>query len=93
MSYKLLKSGVLRLADNASIPPTMDNLDWVAYQKWLSVPNTPQPADPEPAPVDQSDLDLIDKRMKALAMCVAQVGGITPAQMKALFKQKFDSLP
>ena len=45
MSYKLLRSGVKRLADNACIPPASDNLDWVEYQKWLAVPNTPQPMD------------------------------------------------
>ncbi len=47
---------------------------------------------PKPA-IDQSDLDLVEKRLKALALCVAQVGGIAVPQMKVLFKQKFDSLP
>jgi hypothetical protein len=44
-------------------------------------------------PIDRSDLDLIDKQFKALALCVAQGDGLTPAQMKVRYKQKWDSLP
>jgi len=47
----------------------------------------------QPPPIDQSDLDQITKQMKALALCVAQIGGLTVPQMKALFKSKYDSLP
>lgn len=47
---------------------------------------------PKP-PVDLSDTNNVEKVLKALALCVAQVGGLTPAQMKTLFKQKFDALP
>lgn len=93
MSYKLLKKGVKRLADNAHIPDNIGNSDWQEFQKWLAAGNTPQPADTDPAPIDQSDLDQITKQMKALALCIAQVGGLTVPQMKALFKQKYDSLP
>ena len=46
-----------------------------------------------PVPVDRSDINQIQKEIKALALCVAQVGGLTVAQMKTLFKQKWDSLP
>jgi len=46
-----------------------------------------------PVPVDQADLDQIDKRMKALALCIAQVGNLTVPQMKALFRQQWDALP
>jgi hypothetical protein len=53
MSYKWIRLNelVLRLADGANIPATNDNLDWVAFQKWLAEGNTPQAADPVPAPV------------------------------------------
>lgn len=44
-----------------------------------------------PAPTP-GDLDRFEKAFKALALCVAQVGGLTVAQMKALFKSKWDSL-
>lgn len=46
-----------------------------------------------PPPRDYSDSDNLDKKLKALALCVAQVGSLTNAQMRALFKQKFDLLP
>lgn len=90
--YKLLEFGVRRLSDGACIPPKEANADWLAYQEWLAAGNTPLPADPEPAPIDLSDIDKLEKALKALALCVAQLGGITPAQMKALFKQKYDLL-
>ena len=47
---------------------------------------------PKP-PLDLSDVNNLEKGLKALALCVAQVGGLTVAQMKTLFKQKWDSLP
>ena len=56
MTYKLLKSGVKRLADNACIPPDPRNTDWVEYQKWLAAGNTPEPADPDPIPQPPKDL-------------------------------------
>lgn len=48
MTYKLLKSGVRRIADGACIPDAAGNSDWRKYQDWLSAGNTPEPADPEP---------------------------------------------
>jgi hypothetical protein len=41
--YKLLADGVLRTADNASIPDSTDNRDWRKYQEWLAEGNTPDP--------------------------------------------------
>jgi hypothetical protein len=96
--YKLFTDGlgnfgVRRLADGACIPDAADNSDWKRYQEWLAAGNTPEPADPEPAPIDQSDLDNLQKQMKALALCIAQVGGLTVPQIKAMFKAKMDLLP
>lgn len=56
MIYRLTKSGIQRLADGAWIPNATANTDWQEYQKWLAAGNTPQPADPDPAPVPPKDL-------------------------------------
>lgn len=49
---------------------------------------------PKPLPLhDLSDPANQQKGILALALCVAQVGGLTIPQMKALFKQKWDALP
>lgn len=45
----------------------------------------------KPGP-DLSNVDNLEKGLKALALCVAQVGGLTVPQMRALFKSKWDSL-
>jgi hypothetical protein len=36
---------VLRTADNASIPNDPANRDWVEYQNWLALGNTPEVTD------------------------------------------------
>lgn len=41
MSYKLSIGGVIRLSDSAFIPESKGNSDWVEYQRWLSMGNTP----------------------------------------------------
>jgi|TARA_R110000823_G_scaffold207721_1_gene338248 hypothetical protein len=38
-------SSITRLSDGANIPPTEENMDWRAYQQWLSEGNTPEPAE------------------------------------------------
>lgn len=43
-------------------------------------------------PLDISDIDNLDRVLKALGLCIAQVGGLTVPQMKALFKSKYDQL-
>lgn len=45
------------------------------------------------AAIDLSNVDNLGKALKAMALCVAQVGGLTVPQLKALFKQKWDALP
>ena len=51
--YQLTAStSILRLADNAFIPPDPANTDYAAYLQWVEQGGTPEPA-PEPvAPVE-----------------------------------------
>lgn len=50
MSYQLTScKTILRLADNAFIPPDPDNGDYREYLAWVEEGNTPEPA-PEPPP-------------------------------------------
>lgn len=78
--YKLLRQGgVLRLIDNACIPPTTDNADWLAYLAWLAQGNTPLPADPLPPPTqDQLDAVAANQYAKLVAL-----KNMTPAQIIA----------
>jgi len=49
--YKLraVGEGVVRLADNASIPADPANRDWIQYQAWRKIKgNEPAAADPNP---------------------------------------------
>lgn len=47
--YKLGKNNtIIRLSDNAHIPPDPGNRDYAEYQEWLSHGNTPLSPDPEP---------------------------------------------
>jgi len=41
---------ILRLTDNAFIPPDPGNTDYQQYLKWLEEGNTPLPPDPIPEP-------------------------------------------
>jgi len=97
MQYQLEYTGlrIIRLDDRAVIPinDLVPEASYVEFKKWLADGNTPLPADPAPVPIDWSDLNNIEKGLKALALCVAQGDGLTHAQMNARFKQKWDSLP
>lgn len=49
--YKLGSNGmVMRLLDNAGIPPDPSNADYQEYLDWVKKGNKPKPADKEPEP-------------------------------------------
>jgi hypothetical protein len=51
MTYQLTTGDtILRLADNAFIPPDPANTDYAAYLAWVTAGNTPEPAPEPPAP-------------------------------------------
>lgn len=46
-----------------------------------------------PPPPDMSDSGNQSKAIKAVLLCVAEVGGLTPQQIRTMFKAKWDALP
>jgi hypothetical protein len=74
MTYQLTTGDtILRLADNAFIPPDPANTDYAAYLAWVEEGNTPEPA-PEPEPVPELTTE---QKLNA--------AGLTVAELKELF--------
>ena len=73
MTYQLTTGDcILRLADNAFIPPDRANIDYAAYLAWLEEGNTP-----EPAPVVEPPAPLTTEQK-------LEAAGLTVAELKAL---------
>jgi hypothetical protein len=70
MTYQLTTGDtILRLADNAFIPPDPANTDYAAYLEWVEAGNTPEPA-PEPAaPVELTT----EQKLEAAGLTVAEL--------------------
>jgi hypothetical protein len=62
--YKIAGEGVMRRRDGAFIPPSDDNMDWQAYQKWVSDGNE---ADPEFTPEEITENTKHEARQQILA--------------------------
>ena len=74
MTYQLTQGDtILRLIDNAFIPPDPANTDYAAYLAWVEEGNMPDPApEPEPVPVLTTEQKLA-------------AAGLTVAELKQLF--------
>jgi len=70
MTYQLtIGDTILRLADNAFIPPDPANTDYQTYLEWVAAGNTPEPA-PEPlAPVQLTT----EQKLEAAGLTVAEL--------------------
>ena len=73
MAYQLTASDcILRLADNAFIPPDPANTDYAAYLEWVEQGGTPEPAPEPPAPVELTPAEKLAQ------------SGLTVAELKSL---------
>jgi len=73
MTYQLtIGNGIIRLADNAYIPPDLRNTDYAAYLEWVESGNIP-----EPLPVPDLSTPLTPAEKLA-------VSGLTVDELKGL---------
>jgi hypothetical protein len=71
--YQLTTStSIIRLTDNAFIPPDPGNTDYAAYLEWVEAGNTP-----EPAPIPEPPVELTPVEKLAAS-------GLTVAELKEL---------
>jgi hypothetical protein len=70
MTYQLTTSDcILRLADNAWIPPAPANTDYAAYLEWVEAGNMPDPA---PMVVPPAPLTT-EQKLEAAGLTVAEL--------------------
>lgn len=74
--YKISGNGVIRLADNASIPNDLANNDWVAYKAWCAKGNTAQPEFSTEDIMAKRRVIIADRRFAAETAGIS-VGGIS----------------
>ncbi len=86
--YKLFEHGVIRMADGAEITEGPNNPHWRKYEAWLAKGNTPEPADPIPAPPRPEDTRLTLEDAERLFR-----GSHTPAQIAAAKRDRGKPIP
>jgi len=73
MTYQLTTTDtILRIADNAFIPPDPDNTDYREYLAWVEAGNTPDPYVAPPTPPEPTPAEKL------------AASGLTVAELKAL---------
>ena len=73
MTYQITTGDtILRLSDNAFIPPDPANTDYAAYLAWVEAGNTP-----EPAPIPEPPVELTPAEKLAAS-------GLTVDELKSL---------
>lgn len=104
MTYKWIKTDELvrRLADSADIPNAPLNRDWRKYQEWVDGGGVAEAADQPPTPIDLSNIDNLDKVLKAIGLLLRQYTNAlqagthsqkTVAQLKSDFATIYRNLP
>ena len=74
MTYQLTTGyTILRLTDNAFIPPDLANTDYAVYLEWVEAGNTP-----EPAPIVEPAAPLTTEQK-------LEAAGLTVAELRELF--------
>jgi len=68
--YQLTTSDtILRLADNAFIPPDPANTDYAAYLEWVAAGNIPEPAPEPPVPQELT----IQEKLQAAGLTIEEL--------------------
>ena len=65
-------TSILRLADNAFIPPDPANTDYAAYLAWVEAGNTPEPAPEPPAPQELT----AQEKLEAAGLTIEELKGL-----------------
>jgi hypothetical protein len=73
MTYQLTTGNtILRLADNAFIPPDPANTDYQQYLAWLEEGNEPLPPDPTPEPEPLT----AQQKLEAAGLTIEELKGL-----------------
>ena len=88
--YQLTDGGILRARDGANIPVDPGNRDYSDYQDWLAAGNTPDPADPPPAPSAPEETPLTAEDVERLLLALP---GMTQAKIDTAKRDRGKPLP